>query len=99
MLKIAVQDSAASFSEIKGVQDGFKLVWTQTSDLFKPPHLNSMVKLCLLMFCAIGVSQGLQMWYASSNLIFKKSSLCQFFKVSSNPYQLYGNNRHASHRM
>lgn len=53
----------SNLSEVKGIRNGFRLVWSQTTELFGPPHLSSMIQLCLLMFLTLGVAQGMQLWY------------------------------------
>lgn len=40
-----------------------ELVWTQTSPLFKPPHITKTISVCAITLITFGVSQGIQLWY------------------------------------
>lgn len=59
---IVMQSNGASLSNISGVKDALKLIWSQTVPLFYRERCLHTINICAIMFVVYGISQGIFMW-------------------------------------
>ena len=56
------EESGNNLMATKGFLNILKLVWDQTKPIFIPPHLDSTVKLCFLVFVIFAIGHGILLW-------------------------------------
>ncbi|KAI8125190.1 Synaptic vesicle glycoprotein 2B [Lucilia cuprina] len=60
---IVMESNGANLSNIKGVKDALKLIWSQTVPLFYRERCLHTINICGIMFIVYGISQGIFMWF------------------------------------
>uniref|UniRef100_A0A0A1XB01 Synaptic vesicle glycoprotein 2B n=1 Tax=Zeugodacus cucurbitae TaxID=28588 RepID=A0A0A1XB01_ZEUCU len=60
---IVLQTGGADLSNIHGVKDALKLIWSQTTPLFYKERILHTFNICFSLFSVYGISQGLFMWF------------------------------------
>lgn len=59
---IVMQSNGANLSNVSGVKDVLKLIWSQTVPLFYKERCLHTINICCIMFIVYGLSQGIFMW-------------------------------------
>uniref|UniRef100_A0A034VLN2 Synaptic vesicle glycoprotein 2B n=1 Tax=Bactrocera dorsalis TaxID=27457 RepID=A0A034VLN2_BACDO len=79
---IVLQTGGADLSNVHGVKDALKIIWSQTIPLFYKERILHTFNICFSLFSVYGISQGLFMWFPTvlNDLIAKNG---QDLKVCS----------------
>ncbi|XP_012158711.1 synaptic vesicle glycoprotein 2B isoform X1 [Ceratitis capitata] len=71
---IVLQTGGADLSNIHGVKDALKMIWSQTTPLFYKERVLQTFNICFSLFSIYGISQGLFMWFPTIlNELIRKS--------------------------
>lgn len=62
VMSIELQTGGVDLSNIHGVKDALKMIWSQTIPLFYKERILHTFNICFSLFSAYGISQGLFMW-------------------------------------